>query len=97
MKANEFRRSDALLVRYRKPREGPPSYLIWEPGKSYICMDSKAVLKAVKWPKYTPTGAALREWMDEVEGSTPQEGETGFATLKDQPQDHATGEPSRVL
>ena len=38
-------------------------------------MDSKAVLKAVKWPKYTATGAQLREWLDTVEESTPQEGE----------------------
>ena len=47
MKASEFRRSDALLVRYRKPREGPASYLVYEPGKSFICMTSKDVLKAV--------------------------------------------------
>ena len=49
-------------------------------------MDSKAVLKAVKWPKYTETGLALRKWMDEVEDATPQDvenepirlGEAGF-------------------
>ena len=75
MKTSEFRRSDALLVRYRKPREGPASYLVYEPGKSFICMTSKDVLKAVKWPRYTPTGAELRAWMEEVEQSTPQEGE----------------------
>ena len=38
-------------------------------------MDSKAVLKAVKWPKYTATGLKLREWLDSVEDATPQEGE----------------------
>ena len=81
MKTSEFRRSDALWVQYRRPREGPASYLVWEPGKSYICMDSKAVLRAVKWPKYTPTGAELRAWMEEVEESTPQEGEVDPAKL----------------
>ncbi len=75
MKTSEFRRSDALWVKYRKPREGPPSYLVYEPGKSFICLTSKDVLKAVKWPKYTQTGARLREWLDEVEQSTPQEPE----------------------
>ena len=73
MKTSEFRRDGALTVQYRRPREGPPSYLVWEPGKSYICMDRSSVLKAVKWPKYTQTGARLREWLDEVEQSTPQE------------------------
>ena len=75
MKTSEFRRSDALWIQYRRPREGPPNYLVYTPGVSQICMDSKAVLKAVKWPKYTATGAALREWMEEVEDATPQESE----------------------
>ena len=75
MKTSEFRKDGALTVQYRRPREGPPSYLVWEPGKSYICMDRSSVLKAVKWPKYTQTGARLREWLDEVEQSTPQEPE----------------------
>ena len=75
MKTSEFRRSDALWVQYRRPREGPPSYLVYTPGVSQICMDSKAVLKAVKWPKYTATGLKLREWLDSVEDATPQEGE----------------------
>jgi len=66
--AKEFIRANALSVTYRKPREGPPSYLVWEPHKSYICLTKSDVLKAVKWPKYTPTGIALREWMDEMEG-----------------------------
>ena len=66
--AKEFRRDNALRVTYRKPREGPPSYLVWVPHASFICLTPADVLKAVKWPKYTPTGAALREWMDEQEG-----------------------------
>ena len=65
--AKEFRRA-ALRVTYRKPREGPPSYLVWEPYESYICLTKSDVLAAVKWPKYTATGIALREWMDEMEG-----------------------------
>ena len=70
MASKEFTRANALRVTYRKPREGPPSYLVWEPHKSYICLRSSDVLKAVKWPKYTPTGAALREWMNDQEGIT---------------------------
>ena len=66
--AKEFRRANALSVTYRKPREGPPSYLVWEPHKSYICLTKSDVLKAVKWPKYTATGRDLREWLDAQEG-----------------------------
>ena len=66
--SKEFRRANALSVTYRKPREGPPSYLVWEPHKSYICLTPADVLKAVKWPRYTPTGLALREWLDQQEG-----------------------------
>ena len=73
MRASEFRRDGALTVQYRRPREGPPSYLVWEPSKSYICLDRSSLLKAVKWPKYTHTGVRLREWLDEVENNTPQE------------------------
>ena len=75
MASQEFRRGDALWITYRKPREGPPSYLVYVPPASFICLTGQEVLKAVKWPKYTATGLALREWLDTVEGSTPQEGE----------------------
>ena len=73
MKSSLFQREGALTIEFRRPREGPPSYLVWEPGKSYICMDRSSLLKAVKWPKYTATGIKLREWLDEVESKTPQE------------------------
>ena len=86
MKTTEFRRSDALWIQYRRPREGPPNYLVYTPGVSQICMDRSSLLKAVKWPKYTATGAQLREWLDTVEDATPQDvenepirlGEAGF-------------------
>ena len=81
MKNEDFRRGEALWVKYRKPREGPPSYLVYEPGKSFICMTGKDVLQAVKWPKYTATGTKLREWLDGVEQETPQEAEVEPAKL----------------
>ena len=76
MKSSEFRRDNALWVQYRRPREGPPNYLVWVPHKSFICLDRSSLLKAVKWPKYTQTGVRLREWLDEVENNTPQETDT---------------------
>ena len=73
MKSSEFRRDNALWVQYRRPREGPPNYLVWVPHKSFICLDRSSLLKAVKWPTYTATGIKLREWLDSVEQETPQE------------------------
>ena len=75
MASQQFRRGDALLITYRRPREGPPSFLVYEPHASFICMTGSDVLKAVKWPKYTATGAALREWLETIEVNTQQEGE----------------------
>jgi len=79
----EFKRANALIVRYRHPREGPPSYLVWEPEKSYICLSREELLKAVKWPKYTSTGAALRQWIEEVEEDIPPESNTASLTKID--------------
>ena len=71
MKPREFRKPGALLVQYRKPREGPPSFLVWRPDSSTICMDRKALLTHIKWPVKTPTGDELREWLDELEAEEP--------------------------
>ena len=75
MASQQFRRGDALWITYRKPREGPPSYLVYEPHASFICMTAEDVLSAVKWPKYTATGLALREWLNTIEEITPQDSE----------------------
>ena len=63
----KFERSGALFVEYRKAREGPNSYLVWEPHKSYICMTGQDVIRETKWTKGTETGAALRAWIETVE------------------------------
>ena len=65
--ALKFERSGALLVEYRKAREGPNSYLVWEPHKSYICLSGDDVVRQTKWSKGTETGAALRAWIETVE------------------------------
>ena len=98
MRASEFRRDGALTVQFRRPREGPASYLVWEPGKSYICMDRSSLLKAVKWPKYTQTGAQLRKWLDEVEESTPQEPELELGKMNSEGfGPDAPGESAKLL
>ena len=46
-------------------------YCCWQPGKAWFETDRKDLLKAIKWPIKTPTGDALRAWLDEVD--TPVE------------------------
>ena len=65
--ALKFEKPGALMVEYRKAREGPNTYLVWEPHKSYICMTGDDVVRETKWSKGTETGAALRAWIESVE------------------------------
>ena len=65
--ALKFEKPGALFVEYRKAREGPNTYLVWEPHKSYICMTGADVIKETRWTKGTETGAALRAWIESVE------------------------------
>ena len=72
MANSRFERTGALTIEYRRAREGPNSYLIWEPHKSYICLTAEDVLKQTKWSRSTETGLRLREWLCEV-GTKPNE------------------------
>ena len=64
----KFQKPGALMVEYRRAREGPNSFLVWEaPGRSYICMTGADVIRETKWTKGTETGIALREWIQSVE------------------------------
>ena len=65
----KFERTGALSVEYRKAREGPNNFLVWEPNKSYICLTSKDVLDSTKWGKGTQTGLDLRAWLQSIDES----------------------------
>ena len=70
-------------MQYRRPREGPPSFLVWKPDTSTICMTRKDLLRFVKWPVKTATGDALREWLNELEeAEAPEAPEIDLARLK---------------
>ena len=44
-------------------KEGPPlAYLVHQKNSSQFYLDREQALKAIKWPKGTPTGDGLREW-----------------------------------
>lgn len=40
-------------------------YIVWRPNVSVVCPDRKSLLKFVQWPIKTPTGDAIRAWLDE--------------------------------
>ena len=63
----KFHKSGALSVEYRRAREGPNSFLVWQPHKSFICLTGKEVIAETKWTKGTETGDALRIWLEETE------------------------------
>ena len=63
MKAERFTAGQLWIERNRR-REGPPVVFTVMAGKSArLYTDHKAILKFVKWPKGTPTGDNLREWL----------------------------------
>ena len=54
-----------LFIEATKHREGPPLVYVCKSGKSSMLFtDPAKLLKWVRWPKSTPTGQALREWLD---------------------------------
>jgi|TARA_Y100000033_G_scaffold4547_1_gene3791 hypothetical protein len=67
MKSERFT-AGQLWIERAKRREGPPVVYTVLCGKSSRPFtDPKAILKWVKWPKGTPTGDALREWLASFE------------------------------
>ena len=63
MKSERFTAGQLWIERNRR-REGPPIvYTVMNGTSARPFTDTKAILKWVKWPKGTPTGDALREWL----------------------------------
>jgi hypothetical protein len=80
MKSERFTAGQLWIERNRR-REGPPVvYTVMSGKTARPFTDPKAILKWIKWPKGTPTGDALREWLTSFEqkAETPAP-ETNFA------------------
>jgi len=76
MKAERFTAGQLWIERNRR-REGPPVvYTVMSGKTARPFTEPKAILKWVKWPKGTPTGDSLREWLasfeQEAEAPTPE-------------------------
>ena len=47
MKTREFKFEKSLSIVHRRPREGPPSFLVWTPGVSRIFMNKETLTEAL--------------------------------------------------
>jgi hypothetical protein len=59
MNREHFHVPGALWVERQRHRDAPDCYVVWIPRDT-----RSGVLAAAKWPASTPTGQALREWLD---------------------------------
>ena len=63
MKSERFT-AGSLFIERTRMREGPPVVYICKSGyTSKTFTDTKQLLAFIKWPKSTPTGAAIRDWL----------------------------------
>ena len=67
MKRIQFYKPGSVFIEYQTRSEGPsPVWVCWKQGRSQGFTDTKALLKFAGWPKSTPTGVALREWLENL-------------------------------
>ena len=67
MKGERFVAGQLWIERNRR-REGPEiTYTVLCGKSSRLFTDHKMILRHVKWPKGTPTGDSLREWLGSFE------------------------------
>jgi|TARA_Y100000033_G_scaffold3490_1_gene2994 hypothetical protein len=67
MKSERFT-AGSLFIERTRMREGPPVVYICKSGftsKSFT--DTKQLLAFIRWPKSTPTGTAIRDWLASFE------------------------------
>jgi len=80
-----------LWIERSRRREGPKvTYTVYAKNSSRCFTDHKAILKHVKWPKGTPTGDALREWLQSFEPKAKPEPE------KPTPEDDPTANTKMI-
>ena len=69
MKRAQFFKPGSIFIERQVPREGPsPVFVAWRPNSSQTFTDEKALLKFAAWPRSTPTGLELREWLRSFDG-----------------------------
>ena len=60
-----------LRIERRHDRWNGTSYMAWKPHVSMLFTDTKELLRFIGWPRKTPTGDALREWLTGSSAAPP--------------------------
>ena len=82
MKRAQFFKPGSVLIERQVPREGPsPVFIAWKPNTSQTFTDEKALLKFAAWPKSTPTGSELRDWLRSFDGVVIEKPELDAARI----------------
>ena len=75
-----------LRIERRHDRWNGTSYMAWKPHVSMLFTDTKEMLRFIGWPRKTPTGDALREWLTGSPPTVPDAAEaSGFGPDPDDP------------
>lgn len=83
MNRAQFFKPGSILIERQVPREGPsPVFTAWKPHTAQTFTDEKALLKFAAYPKSTPTGVDLREWLRSFDGIPLEKAELDTARIK---------------
>ena len=93
MKRAQFFKPGSIFIERQVPREGPsPVFICWKPHTAQSFVDEKALLKFAAYPKSTPTGVDLREWLRSFDSVTDMKPELDTARIQTEgfgPEAHA--------
>ena len=82
MKRAQFFKPGSIFIERQTPREGPtPVFVAWKPHVSQTFTDEKDLLKFAAYPKSTPTGVDLREWLRSFDGVAVEKPELDTARI----------------
>ena len=98
MKRAQFLKPGSILIERQVPREGPsPVFTAWKPHTAQTFTDEKALLKFAAYPKSTPTGVDLREWLRSFDGVAIEKPELDVARIEAEgfgPEAHDEPDPT---
>ena len=98
MKREQFLVPGSVLIERQIHREGPsPVFIAWKPHTSQSFTDEKALLKFAAWPKSTPTGLKIREWLRSFDGIPIEKPELDVARIEAEgfgPEAHDEPDPT---
>ena len=98
VKRAQFFKPGSIFIERQMPREGPsPVFICWKPDTSQTFTDEKKLLKFCAWPKSTPTGTELREWLRSFDGIPVEKPELDVARIEAEgfgPEAHAEPDPT---